>query len=175
MTPVADELFPRWAHVPGVTKAADRERLDEARGAFRQRPDQKLLYGFDLLRRSFAWEAHEILEDLWMQAHPNTRDREALKILIQIANAGLKNAMGRSKAAARLWQQAETALRDLLATGPTQCLGLDFAEVAAFVRSHHGGAPNDTAIKFMFLRQSVWTTRRMMNYIANTDGNQTES
>ncbi len=77
--------------------------------------------GMAYLKAGYYWEAHEVFEPIWMAAPPGSAERLVAQILIQIANARLKHAMQRPKAAARL----EQIVRDLLVLCPAAgALGL---------------------------------------------------
>jgi len=121
--------LPRRAHVPGQPAAPDHERLAAAAAGWRgarpgdRRFDAGLDHALRLLRESFFWEAHEILEPLWQSLPPNSRERATLRGIIQLANAGLKLRMGRPKAALRLLADAEEAL---MLAGAV-CMSLDVA------------------------------------------------
>jgi predicted metal-dependent hydrolase len=62
-----------------------------------------LVLALDLEAGGYFWEAHEVLEALWLRAVPNSRERHLLQGFIQRANAGLKSAMGAERASRRLW------------------------------------------------------------------------
>jgi hypothetical protein len=64
------------------------------------------LYGFDLYASEYFWEAHEVWEPVWMACAPNSRDRQLLAGLIQLANACLKLEMDRIPAVRRLLKEA---------------------------------------------------------------------
>lgn len=73
--------------------------------------------GFVLLRRGYYWEAHEVWEPVWHALAPNGAERVFVQAAIQHANAELKAAMGRSRAAARLRVLAMAHLKDACARG----------------------------------------------------------
>ena len=64
------------------------------------------LHGLRLIDLEYYWEAHEILETVWMNAAPNSRERQLVQGIIHLANAALKVKMDRPKAAARLLELA---------------------------------------------------------------------
>ena len=83
-------------------------------------------YGLVLLEAGFYWEAHEVLEPVWMNAAEDSAERHLVQAVIQLANGALKIAMGRPKAAERLFDM----VRDLLAkAGPGPVMGLDPLQV----------------------------------------------
>jgi hypothetical protein len=116
--------MPDWAYNPGMDRAPDREPLETAKrlvplrfNRFVPADDPAFLYGLALHDGGFFWEAHEIWEAVWKAAPMNGRDRLALRALIQIANAGLKQRQARSRAAARLLNEVRALLGELIARG----------------------------------------------------------
>ena len=59
-------------------------------------------HGLMYLEEGYFWEAHEVLEPVWMALAPNSEERRFVQGLIQLANASLKLKMQRPKAVARL-------------------------------------------------------------------------
>ena len=111
--------IPRWAYVPGGETEPDREPLEQAKRYVPQRFDgyvpwahPALLYGLTLNDSELYWESHEVLEAVWKAAPMNGLDRIVLQALIQIANAGLKQRIGRNAAAGRLVALARELLRE---------------------------------------------------------------
>jgi len=89
--------LPRHAHTPGEATEPDLVPLDEAKALIPGRftagvpiNHPALQFGLRLYENGYFWEAHEILEAIWMVAPQNGRDRLALRALIQLANAALK-------------------------------------------------------------------------------------
>ncbi|HZY13943.1 MAG TPA: DUF309 domain-containing protein [Beijerinckiaceae bacterium] len=116
--------MPRWAYNPGTDRAPDGEPLESAKALVPLRFDPFVpaknaayQYGLALHDGGFFWEAHEIWEAVWKAAPMNGRDRLALRALIQIANAGLKQRQSRPRAAARLIEDAKALLGELVARG----------------------------------------------------------
>ncbi len=60
--------------------------------------------GQHYLESGFYWEAHEVLEPVWMALPEPSAERQLVQALIQFANAQLKIQMHRPKAALRLCQ-----------------------------------------------------------------------
>lgn len=135
--------LPGWAHLPGVTEGADKVPLDAAKallpGRFEGPPaadHPAILYGIELCDRGYYWEAHEVLEAAWRATAQNGRDRQALRAIIQLANAGLKLRMGRPRAALRLLNEVCGRLTDALSSGGESgfAAALDAAGLNALVR-----------------------------------------
>jgi predicted metal-dependent hydrolase len=87
--------------------------------------------GIAFLHAGFFWESHEVLEPVWM-ALPEGPARQMAQALIQLANARLKDRMGRPRAAARLRALAAGHLAQAR-QGGDRALGLDPAEVAGWI------------------------------------------
>lgn len=62
--------------------------------------------GQAFLQDGYFWEAHEVLEAVWLRCPPNSAERYFVRANIQLANAGLKRKMGRPEAATKLIQLA---------------------------------------------------------------------
>lgn len=58
--------------------------------------------GWHFICHGFHWEAHEVLEPVWMALQPDTPERRFVQAVIQTANAALKLRMDRPKATLRL-------------------------------------------------------------------------
>jgi hypothetical protein len=112
--------MPRWAYDPGKDRTPDREPLEIAKRLVPLRFERcvpadnaAFRYGLALHDGGLFWEAHEIWEAVWKAAPMNGPDRLALRALIQIANAGLKQRQARWRAAARLIEEAAALLVEL--------------------------------------------------------------
>ncbi len=68
-------------------------------------------YGLILFNRGFYWECHEVLETVWMNSAPNSREKHLVQAVIHLANACLKFRMERPMAAERLCRIAATSLQ----------------------------------------------------------------
>ena len=116
---------PPHAYVPGQTPRHpdgmfDRFRfdMDNIEGS------ERWVLALDLVREGYFWEAHEMLEPIWMSLPPESAERRVVQGLIQLANAGLKRRMARARAVARLEEMARTLLRDAAGAGEKAILGL---------------------------------------------------
>lgn len=65
-----------------------------------------------LLRDGYFWEAHEVLEPLWMACPQNSAEGVFLRGVIQLSNAKLKARMGQPRAAQRLLKMARDLLKE---------------------------------------------------------------
>ncbi len=82
-------------------------------------------HGLRLLKAGYFWEAHEVLEPVWLNAPPNSREREAVRGVIQTANAALKAVMDQPNAAARLTALAATCFGEAAGAANRPVMGLD--------------------------------------------------
>ena len=84
--------------------------------------------GLFFLETGYFWEAHEVLEPVWMALPEGSDQRHLVQALIQFANAQLKFVMQRAKAAKRLCEIVRGLLMQIEAP---QVMGLDIAVFAA--------------------------------------------
>ncbi len=121
--PNGEYRLPAHAHVPGTGSEPDLAPLERIKqtglpgvDADDWRGNVAYRYGWSLFDAGFFWEAHEIWEPVWHACAPNSRERLLLRALIQLANARLKQKMGKDNASARLLDEADQLLADV--TGP---------------------------------------------------------
>ncbi|MGR3793095.1 DUF309 domain-containing protein [Vannielia sp. SX4] len=102
MTLAADPR-PDYAYVPGQNPRHPEGAFDAIRASAETDPlgSDALRIGLDWIDAGFYWEAHEVLEPVWLVL-PDGPDRVGMQALIQLANAGLKARMNRPSAALRL-------------------------------------------------------------------------
>ncbi len=118
---VPDISLPAQAHVPATGSEPDLAPLEVARQFAPQvtlaagwKENKAYLYGHDLMRAGYYWEAHEVWEAVWLLTHANSPERLLLQALIQSANSQLKRQMGRPGAAGKLEMQIEELRMDLI-------------------------------------------------------------
>lgn len=124
--------FPRHAYVPGISPRHD-ETLFEPVKEMAPAPTRSeeagrnmaWRHGLDLFAAGYFWEAHEVLEAVWMNAAPNSREKHVVQGVIQLANAALKARMGRARAAERLARIADELFRRV--PGDAVVMGLSVA------------------------------------------------
>ena len=101
-------------------------------------------HGLRLLDEGFFWEAHEVLEPVWLRAAPNSRERHLVQAVIQLANGGLKRALDRPRAAARLGALAlEATARAFPGARDARLMGLSRDELERAGRRLAGGERDD--------------------------------
>jgi len=81
--------------------------------------------GVRLLAMGYCWEAHEVLEAVWLSTVPGSREQHFVRALIQLANARLKWRMGQERAAARIAALSLSHLREAGLGGQREVLGFD--------------------------------------------------
>lgn len=67
--------------------------------------------------KGYFWEAHEVLEPVWMATPKDSAAHQLVQGIIQLANAALKAKMKRSNAALRLCAKARDHLRAARSAG----------------------------------------------------------
>ncbi len=105
----ADPALPPHAYVPGQTPRHPEGAFDTLRDTARAGMSAEALAdsaafraGLKYLEGEFFWEAHEVLEPVWMALPERSPERHLVQALIQLANARLKARMNRPRAVARL-------------------------------------------------------------------------
>lgn len=150
-TPPADTGWdwplPATPHVPGTTPRPDENdaifriarTAPTPTDAARWRDNAAWIAGLRLFRAGCFWEAHEVWEAVWTHARPNSPERMLVQGVIQLANAGLKQRMGRPRAALRLAELALAHVGDAASGAGHRVMGLDpralEAAIAAYARA----------------------------------------
>lgn len=88
--------------------------------------------GLESFGRRYYFEAHELLEAVWLRLPPASAERHLLRGLIQLSNAGLKARMGRANAARRILTLSRTALAEAFLHGHAALMGLSAADLRRF-------------------------------------------
>ena len=138
--------LPAHAYIPGRTPRHAEGAFDSLRATARPGMTEAELAaspamasGLRFLHAGFGWEAHEVLEPVWMACPPNSPARQMAQALIQIANARLKDRMEQPAAAARLRRIAARHLAEAQLGQGGACggviLGLDPSTVADWIES----------------------------------------
>lgn len=110
---------PDFAYIPGQTPRHPERTFDDLRQTARAGMSASDLLqcdawkaGLHFLETGFYWEAHEVIEPVWL-ALPAGPERQLARAVIQLANAELKQKMRRGNAVARLCAIAEDLLREV--------------------------------------------------------------
>ena len=109
--------WPDHMHIPGrnarhAEGAFDAIRADAVTGLSPAALAQTTAFrhGLAFLDAGYFWEAHEVLEPVWLALPDDAPARRFVQGLIQLANARLKARMGRPKAADRLFVMARALM-----------------------------------------------------------------
>lgn len=101
--------LPGHAYVPGRNERHAEDAFETVRSTARPGLSAPALAGCDafvaglqFLEAGYFWEAHEVLEPVWLALPEPSVERRLVQGLIQLANGRLKLAMNRPKAAQRL-------------------------------------------------------------------------
>lgn len=124
---VADIPLPTYRHIPGRNDRPDMAFFD----GIKAESDTAWLYGIRLFNAGFFWEAHEVLEPVWLGAMPNSRERHLVQAIIHLANGLLKETMERPNARRRLAGLARGRLFEAFPDGRGKLMGVDAAEALA--------------------------------------------
>ncbi|WP_417206830.1 DUF309 domain-containing protein [Antarctobacter sp.] len=134
-----DWFLPAQAYVPGRTARHPEGLFDPVRATVHPgMAADDLAYsaafrhGLFYIERGFYWEAHEVLEPVWMALPDGSVERRFVQALIQTANGLLKLRMGRPKAAQRLCRIARALLPE---TRDAQIMTVGADEVHAMIDS----------------------------------------
>ncbi|MGV6887868.1 DUF309 domain-containing protein [Rhodophyticola sp. SM2404] len=134
---------PPHAYVPGQSPRHDEELFDHLKDVDAATPaeglarSQAYAAGLVFLREAYFWEAHEMLEPVWMACPPNSAERVFVQALVQLANAGLKTRMQRPQAAARLYAQADALFEDALRRADGAVLEMSQGDLRELVAHVH--------------------------------------
>lgn len=119
-----DLPLPDHAYLPGQTTRHAEGAFDVLRDSARPGMGAAALAdtpafraGLLYLEKGYFWEAHEVLEPVWMAQPQGSAERYFLQALIQLANARLKARMQRPRAVARLGAMVVRHLDECLAAG----------------------------------------------------------
>ncbi|MFK7751041.1 MAG: DUF309 domain-containing protein [Sedimentitalea sp.] len=108
---------PPHAYVPGQTPRHDEAVFASLHASVRADMDADTLARTDAwqaawiyVAEGFFWEAHEVLEPIWMALPDKSPERHFVQALIQTANAALKLEMARPRAVVRLCDKVDAHL-----------------------------------------------------------------
>jgi uncharacterized protein len=108
---------PTYAYVPGQSPRHPENTFDGIRGSAQVGMSVEDLAGSDawqaglqFLRQGYYWEAHEVIEPVWL-ALPGGPEKRLVQGVIQLANAALKHKMGRPRAVLRLCDLVDEHLK----------------------------------------------------------------
>lgn len=128
--------LPSHAYVPGRTERHAEDAFDAIRDTAAACMDADalagsaaFLHGLAYLEQGFFWEAHEVLEPVWMALPEGSGARACVQGLIQLANAHLKARMEKPNAVRRLCAMARAHLEEARSLEGDSVLGVDLARM----------------------------------------------
>ncbi len=131
------DRFPPYAYIPGSTPRHDEAVFEVFHDSVRPGMTTSQLSqtaawaaGWHYFRAGYFWEAHEVLEPVWMQTPDGSPERHLVQSLIQTANAALKLQMNRPNAVRRLCDIAEDHLTEARRSDAEALMGLRFDDLA---------------------------------------------
>ena len=105
--------LPPHAYIPGQTQRHQEEQFDEIISSIPCDIDFETVQtlsafhiALNFMQHGFHWEAHEILEAIWMNTAQNSIERLFTQCVIHLANANLKHVMKRETATQKIMSQA---------------------------------------------------------------------
>lgn len=113
--------LPSHRHIPGQNDRPDGALF----AAVKAETGSAWPYGIRLFNAGFYWEAHDVLEPVWLAARPNSRERHMVQAVIHLANGLLKEAMGRPNARRRLARLARGRILEAFPDGRGRLMGID--------------------------------------------------
>lgn len=126
--------FPGHAYVPGMNArhaegAFEAIRRTVVAGMTEDQlaTTQAFRCGLLYLDKGYFWEAHEVLEPVWMACEKESAARQLVQGLIQLANAHLKIRMNRPRAVVRLCGIARGHFEAAYSLGGDRVMGIEIA------------------------------------------------
>ncbi len=132
-------LLPEYAHMPGQNQRHPEDAFDAIKASVTPNLSINELaltkafqYGLSYLEHGYYWEAHEVLEPIWLNLPTNCVEKKFVQGLIQTANACLKLRMQRPKAATRL---CVISRQLLTACEAATCMGVNRSDIVAIIEN----------------------------------------
>ena len=83
----------------------------------------------NFMQHGFHWEAHEILEAIWMKTAQNSIERLFTQCIIHLANANLKHIMKRETATQKIMTQANALSVEISLRAPNSVVHLEIQKL----------------------------------------------
>ena len=137
--------FPEYRYKPGETPHPTRDPKGHSYNkSVKELPEfnpkewstcKEYLFGIDLFNFSYWWEAHEVLEAVWVAAGRNTDTGLFVQGLIQISAAHLKGWQGYHAAARKLALSGLSKMKD----NNGKRLGIDISKLRSDIEEYLSG------------------------------------
>ena len=125
--------LPPHAYIPGQTQRHHEAQFDDVISKIPDNVDLETLQtlpafhtALNYMQHGFHWEAHEILEAIWMNTALNSVERLFTQCVIHLANANLKHIMKRETATQKIMTQANALSAEIGRRAPDS---VAFAEI----------------------------------------------
>ena len=112
--------LPPHAYIPGQTQRHQKTQFDEIISSLPSAIDFETLQtlsafhaALNFMQHGFHWEAHEILEAIWIKTAQNSIERLFTQCIIHLANANLKHIMKRETATQKIMVQANALYAEI--------------------------------------------------------------
>lgn len=132
--------FPSYAYIPGQTARHPSNAFDKLKGDIKApfcandiMQSDAWAAGLQYLAGGYFWEAHEVLEAVWLRTNPNSPEKHFVQALIQLANAGLKLRMGQPKASTRILRRVRHHIDECRVSKREHILGLKLSTVEGWL------------------------------------------
>lgn len=154
--------LPEYAYIPGLSPRHDdilfakvRTSVPSVTRSAEQADNPAWQFGLQLLGLGFFWEAHEVLEPVWVNAAPNSAERHMVQAVIQLANAGLKLVMHRRDAVSRILAQAEELVGRASNPGGEPVMGIGREDALSCISALRALLPDDDTPEPEFSEQEI--------------------
>ncbi len=140
---------PPHAYVPGRSPRHPETLFDDLKADVAAYPMERLnesaawTSAMRFLHEGYYWEAHEVLEPVWMACRHNSAERALVQGIIQFANAALKEKMGRSTAARRLSDMSEDLIEEAFRRGGSRVLGYTYDDIRKLLTWYASRVPRE--------------------------------
>lgn len=128
--------LPPHAYIPGQTPRHQQTQFDEIISSIPSAINFETLQtlpafqaALNFMQHGFHWEAHEILEAIWMKTAQNSIERLFTQCIIHLANANLKHVMKRETATQKIMTQANALFNEISLRAPNSVVHLEIQKL----------------------------------------------
>ena len=128
--------LPPLAYIPGQTQRHKETQFDEIISSIPSVIDFETLQtlpafhtALSYMQHGFHWEAHEILEAIWMNTAQNSIERLFTQCVIHLANANLKHIMQRETATQKIMTKANALSAEIGRRAPDSLVVIEIQKL----------------------------------------------
>ena len=128
--------LPPLAYIPGQTQRHKETQFDEIISSIPSVIDFETLQtlsafhtALNYMQHGFHWEAHEILEAIWMNTAQNSIERLFTQCVIHLANANLKHIMQRETATQKIMTKANALSAEIGRRAPDSLVVIEIQKL----------------------------------------------